>query len=94
MALAIILGLLAGVAGFAPLVFGLHRVKHMTDSGNLGHMGVLMICLIVSFILMFVFAIICISVNREAALPFVLSEAGALSIAAIGFGINRVARKN
>ena len=45
MVLAIALGILAGIAGFLPLVFGLHRVKHMTDSGNLGHMGVLMLCL-------------------------------------------------
>ena len=36
-----LIGILAGIAGFLPLVFGLHRVKHMTDSGNLGHMGVL-----------------------------------------------------
>ncbi|MEC4273244.1 hypothetical protein VJ923_08755 [Adlercreutzia sp. R25] len=94
MALAIALGVLAGIAGFAPLVFGLHRVKHMTDSGNLGHMGVLMLCLIVSFVLMFAFAIICINVNRDAALPFVLSEAGALSVTAIIFGVSRLARKS
>ena len=92
MALAIVLGLLAGAVGFAPLVFGLHRVKHMTDSGNLGHMGVLMLCLIASFVLMFVFAVICITVNRDAALPFVLSEAGALSLTAIGFGVSRLTR--
>ena len=52
MVLAIALGILAGIAGFLPLVFGLHRVKHMTDSGNLGHMGVLMLCLLFSFVLM------------------------------------------
>ena len=35
---------------------------------------------------MFAFAILCINVNRDAALPFVLSEAGALSVTAIAFG--------
>lgn len=94
MVLAIALGILAGIAGFLPLVFGLHRVKHMTDSGNLGHMGVLMLCLLLSFVLMFAFAILCINVNRDAALPFVLSEAGALSVTAIVFGVTRLARKS
>ncbi len=94
MVLAIALGLVAGVAGFAPLVFGLHRVKHMTDSGNLGHMGVLMICLLISFVLMFAFAILCISINRDVALPFVLSEAAALSVTAIVFGVMRTTRKS
>ena len=94
MVLAIALGILAGIAGFLPLVFGLHRVKHMTDSGHLGHMGVLMLCLLFSFVLMFAFAILCINVNRDAALPFVLSEAGALSVTAIAFGVTRLARKS
>ena len=89
MVLAIALGILAGIAGFLPLVFGLHRVKHMTDSGNLEHMGLLF-----SFVLMFAFAILCINVNRDAALPFVLSEAGALSVTAIAFGVTRLARKS
>ena len=92
MVLAIALGAAAGIVGFAPLVFGLHRVKHMTDAGNLGHMGVLMLCLLFSFVLMFAFAILC--VNRDAALPFVLSEAGALSVTAIVFGVTKLARKS
>ena len=94
MVLAIALGAAAGIVGFAPLVFGFHRVKHMTDAGNLGHMGVLMLCLLFSFVLMFAFAILCINVNRDAALPFVLSEAGALSVTAIVFGVTRLARKS
>ena len=77
MVLAIALGAAAGIVGFAPLVFGLHRVKHMTDAGNLGHI-----------------AILCINVNRDAALPFVLSEAGALSVTAIVFGVTKLARKS
>lgn len=43
---------------------------------------------------MFAFAILCINVNRDAALPFVLSEAGALSVTAIAFGVTRLARKS
>ena len=43
---------------------------------------------------MFAFAILCINVNRDAALPFVLSEAGALYVTAIAFGVTRLARKS
>ena len=93
MALAIALGVAAGIVGFSPLVFGLYRVRHMTDSGNFGHMGVLMVCLLISFVLMFAAAILCISLARELALPFVLSEAAALSITAIAFGVSRLLRK-
>ncbi len=93
MVLAIVLGAVAGMVGFAPLVFGLHRVKSMTDAGNFGHMGVLMVCLLISFVLMFAAAILCISLARELALPFVLSEAAALSITAIAFGVSRLLRK-
>lgn len=76
MVLAIALGILAGIAGFLPLVFGLHRVKHMTDSGNLGHMGVLMLCLLFSFVLMFAFAILCINVNRMLRCPLSCRKPG------------------
>lgn len=93
MALAIVLGVLAGAVGFAPLIFGLHRVKHMTDAGNFGHMGVLMLCLIFSFVLMFAAAILCITLARDLALPFVLSEAVALSLTAVAFGVSRIVRK-
>ncbi len=61
----------------------------MTDSGNFGHMGVLM----VSFILMFAAALLCISLARDLALPFVLSEAVALSLTAIVFGVSKLVRK-
>lgn len=93
MALAIVLGVAAGIAGFSPLIFGLHRVRHMTDSGNFGHMGVLMVCLFISFILMFAAALLCISLARDLALPFVLSEAVALSLTAIAFGVSKLVRK-
>lgn len=94
MVLAIALGILAGIAGFLPLVFGLHRVKHMTDSGNLGHMGVLMLCLLFSFVLMFAFAILCINVNRVLRCPLSCRKPGLLSVTAIAFGVTRLARKS
>ena len=56
-------------------------------------MGVLMVCLLISFILMFAAALLCISLARDLALPFVLSEAVALSLTAIVFGVSKLVRK-
>lgn len=92
MALAIILGLLSGVVGFAPLFIGLRLTKRVTATSNFGYMSILLIALVVSFALMFAFAIVCVNVAREVAIPFVLAEAFALSIMAIVFGIMRTRR--
>lgn len=93
MVLAIALGILAGIAGFCPSCSACTGEAH-DGFGQSGAHGVLMLCLLFSFVLMFAFAILCINVNRDAALPFVLSEAGALSVTAIAFGVTRLARKS
>ncbi len=92
MALAIILGLLSGVVGFAPLFVGLRLTKKVTATSNFGYMSILLLSLVISFVLMFAFAIICVNVAREVALPFVLAEAFALSVMAIVFGVMRTRR--
>ncbi len=89
MALAIACGALSGFIGFLPLVVGLRMTRKFVASGNFGQMGMLLLCLVISFILMFVFAILCIVINRDLALPFVLAEAVALCVTAIGFGIKK-----
>lgn len=93
MATAIALGLLAGALGFVPLVFGLRMTKRTTATSNFGPMAILMLCLLVSFALLFAAAVICIQVARDFALPFVLAEAVALCVVTIGFGISRIIRK-
>ena len=89
MVLAIVCGALSGFVGFLPLILGLRMTRKFVASGNFGQMGMLLLCLIISFILMFVFAVICIMIDRGLALPFVLAEAVALCVSAIGFGIKK-----
>lgn len=93
MAIAIALGLLAGALGFAPLVFGLHMTKRTTATSNFGPMAILMLCLLVSFVILFAAAVICVQVARDFALPFALAEAIALCVVTIGFGVSRIIRK-
>lgn len=89
MILAIICGALAGFVGFLPLLVGLNMTKKVTATSNFGHMSILILSLVVSFALMFAFAIVCVLVARDVALFFVLAEAVALSVTAIVFGVMR-----
>lgn len=82
-------GLLAGVVGFLPLLVGLRMTKKVTSTSNFGHMSILIISLIVSFVVMFALAMLCVVVARDYAMPFVLAEAVALSVVAIVFGVMR-----
>ena len=93
MALAILCGVLSGVIGFVPLFIGLRLTRRVTATSNFGYMSILIISLIVSFAIMFGLVAICIAVDREMALPFVLSEAVALSVTAVVFGLSRLKRK-
>lgn len=93
MIIAVILGLVAGVIGFSPLLIGLNMTKKVTATSNFGHMSILIISLIISFAIMFAAAIICATVARDVALFFVLAEAIALSIVAIVFGFKRIGGK-
>ncbi len=63
--------------------------KKVTATSNFGHMSILLVSLLISFVLMFAFAILCINLAREVAMPFVLAEAVALSVVAIVFGVRR-----
>ncbi|MCI9129947.1 MAG: hypothetical protein HFJ65_06545 [Eggerthellaceae bacterium] len=89
MVAAIVCGALAGLVGFLPLVVGLRMTRKVTATSNFGHMSILLISLIISFALMFLFAIACVNLARDVAMPFVLAEAVALSVVAIVFGVRR-----
>lgn len=89
MVLAIVCGALSGFVGFVPLMIGLKLTRKVAASGNFGQMGVLLLSLLISFILMFAFAIICVVIDRSLAVPFVFAEAVALSVTAIGIGIKK-----
>lgn len=87
MAVAIVLGALAGVVGFLLLVVGLRLAKNATPTSNLSHMGALLLGVLGSFVVLAGAAFACILAARDAAVPFVLAEAISLSVAAIGYGI-------
>lgn len=87
MAIAILLGVIAGVVGFVPLVIGLNLVHRHPEEGNFGPMSKLLLGLVASFLLLVVFAVLFVAFDKGNALPFVLSEAAALSVSAIVFGI-------
>ncbi len=89
MVAAIICGVIAGFVGFLPLLVGLRQTRKVTATSNFGHMSILLISLVISFALMFAFAILCVNVARDGAMPFVLAEAVALSVTAIVFGVRR-----
>ncbi|HIY82557.1 MAG TPA: hypothetical protein H9823_01720 [Candidatus Rubneribacter avistercoris] len=93
MAGAIVLGALAGAAGFVPLFAGLRMTRRVTDTSNIGHAGALLLGVLLSFIVIFVSAIICIVAARDLVLPFVLAEVVALAAVAIGFGVVKLVRK-
>ena len=93
MAVAIVLGALAGAAGFAPLFAGLRMTRRVTDTSNQGHAGALLLGVLLSVAVLFVTAIACALLAREFVLPFVLAEVVALSVAAIGFGVSNLVRK-
>ena len=92
MAIAIVCGVLSGVIGFLPLFIGLRLTKRVAIPGNFGQMSILIVCLLVSFGIMFGLAAICIAANKDMAIPFVLSEAIALSVSAIAFGFKKLMR--
>lgn len=93
MVAAILLGILVGVCAFCPLVAGMRLARKATPSSNIGHAGGLLLGVLGSFIILAVAVIICIAAFRDAALPFVLAEAGALVVAAVVFGIVRIVRR-
>lgn len=93
MVIAILLGIVSGIVGFMPLLVGLKLTKRSTHAGVGGSMFLLIVGLIVSFVLLFVFAVLCININRPLALPFVLAEVVALCVTAIGYGVWSVLRK-
>ncbi len=90
---AIIAGILVGVVGFLPLVFGMNKARNASPTSNLGHAGALLLGVLLSFIVLGAGMVICIAAFRDYALPFVLAEAGALIATAIVFGISKQLRK-
>ena len=93
MAIAILLGAILGVVGFIPLFIGLRLTRRVTATSNFGYMSILIISLIVSFVLLFVFAALFFGFDHDNGIPFLFAEVVALSAAAIGFALWQMLRR-
>ena len=85
-----VLGVIAGLAGFVPLVAGLKAIKHVTETSNLSYSSILVLSVVGSSIVLFGAAGLCIAFNRENVLFFVAGEAVGIVVVAIAFGIYQV----
>ncbi|MEF9841219.1 MAG: hypothetical protein RR955_04045 [Raoultibacter sp.] len=93
MALFAILGVIAGILGFLPLLGSLHLTKKVTTTSNLSHAGALLLGVLLSFLILAGALILCVAVARDMLLPFALGEVLTLSCAAIAYGIYKLVRK-
>lgn len=93
MVFAVLAGLIVGVVGFAPLIFGMNKARNATATSNLGHAGSLLLGVLLSFVVLGAAMIICALCFREVAIPFVLAEAAGLAATAVAFGISKNLRK-
>ena len=87
------MGVIVGVAGFAPLVFGMNKARMATPTSNLGHAGSLLLGVLLSFIVLGGSMAICALFFRDMAVAFVLAEAVGLVASALAFGISKNLRK-
>ena len=93
MVFAAVLGALAGVIGFLPLMGSFALAKRVTSTSNLSYLSACLLGLLGSLLILACAAILCIVVARDSVLPFVVAEAVALSVSAVVFGVFRLVRK-
>lgn len=93
MAGAIIIGALVGIVGFIPLLGSLRVIRRAPSTGIIGHAGALLLGVLVSSVIIFAAAFLCIVLARSLVLPFVLAEVIALSLAAVVFGFSKLVWK-
>ena len=90
---AILVGIVVGIAGFCPLVFGMNKARMATPTSNLGHAGALLLGVLLSTVVLAVAVVICVMFFREFAAPFAGGAAAGLIAAAAAFGISKNLRK-
>ncbi|MDR0513987.1 MAG: hypothetical protein LBG81_02325 [Coriobacteriaceae bacterium] len=93
MVVAIVLGVLSGFAGFAPLLLGTRLARRATATSALGEAGALLLGVLISFLLLAAILFLCVFLARDMVLPFALSLVGGLIASAIGYGVYRLVRK-
>ena len=93
MFVAVLVGIIVGVAGFYPLVFGMNKARMATPTSNLGHVGALLLGVLLSTVILAGSVIICVVAFREFAAPFAGGAAAGLIVSAAVFGISKNLRK-
>ena len=89
MAIAILLGIVAGIVGFLPLVASIYIMKRTRRAGVGTNMATTLLSLAISFIFYIAVIFIYKDAMPESVVPFVIAIALTLSIVAIGYGIYR-----
>lgn len=89
MALAVFVGICAGMAGFIPLWAALQATKRIKSTSNLSHASTLLIAVFVSVLILFGAVVLCIVVDRANILLFAFGEAGGIVAVAIIFGVTK-----
>ena len=92
-AVAVVVGVIVGVAGFAPLIFGMNKARMASPTSNFGHAASLLLGVLLSFIVLAVGVVLCVVLARDFVVPFALGAAGGLIVAAVAFGISKNLRK-
>ena len=92
--MSIALGLIAGVLAFLPFVWALKAQRNVTDTSHLSYSSILVLALVGSIGVLIAATVACIFLNREGLLPFAVSEAAALIVASMAYGIWRVLLRN
>ncbi len=93
MVLAVLLGIAAGLIGFIPLVIGLKLTKRTVHGGTAASMIVLLLGLVVSFALLFAFAVLFFGFDHDRGIAFLFAEVLSLSAAAIGYALWQMLRR-
>ena len=86
---AVVIGVIVGIASFAPLIFGMNKARMATPTSNFGHAGSLLLGVLISLVVLAVAIIVCVKLFRDVAVPFALGAAGGLIVAAVVFGITK-----
>lgn len=94
MAIAIIAGILVGLMSLVPMWAGVHSAKRMdAQSSAAGYLTPVLLAVGGSFIILALATVICVVVARSSVVPFALTEACTLVVAALGYGIAKAIRK-
>ena len=86
---AALLGLVVGIACFAPLIFGMNLARKATPTSNFGHAGSLLLGVLISLVILALATVVCVVFARDVAVAFVLAEAVGIIGAAIAFGVTK-----